>query len=210
MISPPYVNEAGIYLVRLYVNGVMTPVIVDDHLPSSRSGLSFMNSSAAELWPSLIEKAWARLHGTYSRIETALPQFISDQTVIGSRPWSALKNEAMKDGYQKLYWHYQISDEERRVLESLRKEQSHQQDMKELRVQHDNCILSHLLGVSSETVIHDQVEDFDAYWQELKNKLKRYFTLMSTSRLAGFHSYQLLKMLHIRNEEGESIRMVRM
>ena len=32
------VNEAGVYLVYLFVNGIKTPVIVDDYFPCYKNG----------------------------------------------------------------------------------------------------------------------------------------------------------------------------
>ena len=33
LIETQKVNQAGIYLLKFFVNGILTPVIVDDHLP---------------------------------------------------------------------------------------------------------------------------------------------------------------------------------
>jgi hypothetical protein len=56
-------NEAGIFLVYFYVNGVKKSVIVDDYIPC-RNGRP-MFSSAEAAWVSILEKAWAKLHGCY-------------------------------------------------------------------------------------------------------------------------------------------------
>ena len=71
------INKAGIYMVRLFINGTETPVIVDDHLPVRKSDgqPAFATCRDGELWVSLLEKAWAKLHGTYARIEGGLPCF---------------------------------------------------------------------------------------------------------------------------------------
>ena len=70
------VNKAGIYMVRFYINGQDTPVIVDDNLPVKEDGsLAFASCRDGELWVSILEKAWAKLHGTYARTEGGLPSF---------------------------------------------------------------------------------------------------------------------------------------
>ncbi len=70
------VNKAGIYLMRFFLNGQETPVIVDDYLPCTASGKPcFATCRDGELWVSLLEKAWAKLHGTYARMEGGLPCF---------------------------------------------------------------------------------------------------------------------------------------
>ena len=72
------INPAGIYLVLLFVNGVRTPVIVDDFIPcNSDRTPCFAYSRGGELWVSLLEKAWAKCHGTYRKIEGGNPAFAS-------------------------------------------------------------------------------------------------------------------------------------
>lgn len=63
------VNGAGIYLVKFFVNGVESPVIIDDYLPTKNNKPCYANSRDGELWVMLLEKAWAKLHGSYSRTE---------------------------------------------------------------------------------------------------------------------------------------------
>ena len=61
------VNSAGAYLVTMFVNGVITPVIVDDWFPVFYDKPAFCSSSNGEIWAMLFEKAWAKLHGSYGR-----------------------------------------------------------------------------------------------------------------------------------------------
>lgn len=68
-------NAAGIYMIYFYVNGKKTGVVIDDYIPC-RGGRPFATSTKTnELWAILLEKAWAKLHGTYARIEAGLPSF---------------------------------------------------------------------------------------------------------------------------------------
>lgn len=69
------VNKAGIYLMTFFVNGILTPVIVDDWIPTKRNQPVFAGTKEQELWPILLEKGWAKLHGTYARTEGGLPSF---------------------------------------------------------------------------------------------------------------------------------------
>ena len=46
--------------MRFFINGTPRIVVVDDYLPSQGGG---------EMWPYLLEKAWAKLHGSYSLME---------------------------------------------------------------------------------------------------------------------------------------------
>ena len=61
--------------MKFYINGVETPVIVDDFIPvyKGTNSPAFASSYESELWVSLLEKGWAKLHGTFARIEGGLP-----------------------------------------------------------------------------------------------------------------------------------------
>lgn len=70
------INKAGIYMIRFFLNGQDTPIIVDDYFPVKSDGKpAFATCRDGELWVSLLEKAWAKLHGTYARTEGGLPSF---------------------------------------------------------------------------------------------------------------------------------------
>lgn len=63
-------NSAGCYVVRLYVCGRYVDVLVDDFFPVDKNGTPvFAGSNNQELWVMLIEKAWAKIHGSYTAIE---------------------------------------------------------------------------------------------------------------------------------------------
>ena len=93
----PEINDAGIYLLSLYVNGVKTPVVVDDWIPCKNDRPCFARSNDGELWVCLLEKAWAKLYGTYVRMEGGDPAFAA--THLNGAP-------------AQTHWHEQIEDEE--------------------------------------------------------------------------------------------------
>lgn len=51
-----------------------TEVIIDDYIPVNKLGGQpvTVRCHGPELWVFLIEKAWAKLHGSYNKIETQL------------------------------------------------------------------------------------------------------------------------------------------
>ena len=60
-------NPGGKYMVKLWWNGVPRKVVVDDRIPVDRAGkpLCSRSSDPTELWVSIIEKAYMKLHGGY-------------------------------------------------------------------------------------------------------------------------------------------------
>ena len=53
--------------------------MIDDYLPVDQSGKpAFASCRDGEIWVALLEKAWAKLHGTYARIEGGLPDFAAN------------------------------------------------------------------------------------------------------------------------------------
>ena len=71
------INAAGCYLVYFFINGVKQAVILDDYLPTRHGKPCFAHSRDSEVWVCLIEKAWAKLHGSYERAEGGAPYHAS-------------------------------------------------------------------------------------------------------------------------------------
>lgn len=80
LLGDPKVNKHGVYEIKCFKNGRPTSIVVDDFfLCSPNSGLpcyahvDVQGRNQNELWVMLLEKAWAKLHGCYERIESGMP-----------------------------------------------------------------------------------------------------------------------------------------
>ena len=110
------VNKAGIYLMRFYLNGQETPVVVDDYLPCSNGKPCFATCRDGELWVSLLEKAWAKLHGTYARMEGGLPCFAASH--IMGVPSESFNHETieLEGGKEQFFDTLQLADKKNYIM----------------------------------------------------------------------------------------------
>eukprot|EP00928_Gymnodinium_smaydae_P017636 TRINITY_DN16748_c0_g1_i1.p1 TRINITY_DN16748_c0_g1~~TRINITY_DN16748_c0_g1_i1.p1 ORF type:complete len:686 (+),score=79.47 TRINITY_DN16748_c0_g1_i1:281-2338(+) len=68
-------NDEGVYEVVCWKNGVRTTIVVDDWFPCNPSTGEpcYSHTHGDELWVIILEKAWAKLHGSYEAIEGGIP-----------------------------------------------------------------------------------------------------------------------------------------
>jgi calpain-15 len=65
------VNTEGVYLVRICHNGLWTTIIVDDTFPCTRhKHLVFTQAKRRQLYVPLIEKACAKVFGSYASLRS--------------------------------------------------------------------------------------------------------------------------------------------
>jgi hypothetical protein len=65
----------GIYKVVACVEGVMTEVVIDDFVPvyAATNRPVFCKANGREIWVMLLEKAWAKIKGSYGDISAGTP-----------------------------------------------------------------------------------------------------------------------------------------
>lgn len=67
-------NKNGIYKVTLRIDGVIQEILVDDFIPVTPSGEPlFCQPNKSEFWVLILEKAWAKAHGSYANIISGTP-----------------------------------------------------------------------------------------------------------------------------------------
>ncbi|CDW86928.1 calpain family cysteine protease containing protein [Stylonychia lemnae] len=67
-------NELGVYELRLCLNGEWTSVIVDDYFPClPNGGPIFSKSNDNQLWILLLQKAFAKVSGSYMSLQSGNP-----------------------------------------------------------------------------------------------------------------------------------------
>jgi calpain-15 len=87
------VNPYGIYCVLLCIRGEWREVYIDDRFPcreDSRGNLVpvFSRAKKNELWVLIMEKAWAKLHGSYAKIEAGLSrEALHELTAAPTKPF---------------------------------------------------------------------------------------------------------------------------
>lgn len=94
--TKPEERQVGAYRVSTSKNGWWQSLIVDNYLPTINLMPTYARSidDARELWPSLLQKAYAKLHGSYASITggdalQAIQDFTGDPTYRFDKEWES-------------------------------------------------------------------------------------------------------------------------
>lgn len=69
-------SENGCYVLRLMIRGIPKYVVLDDFFPCYKTGrvwFALAQSGHMEIWVQLLEKAWAKINGSYAATIAGLP-----------------------------------------------------------------------------------------------------------------------------------------
>jgi len=89
MFGQHTLNDAGIYTVNLFSLGVPVTVVIDDFIPINNGVTEWVDSlipptEDKELWPVLLQKAFAKLSGTYKSIKNEMNPVKSVEALTGA------------------------------------------------------------------------------------------------------------------------------
>ena len=74
MFVSDQLNEQGVIAVKMYKNGIYHEVVIDDYFPCKDGKPIYSQAYRNHIcWVTILEKAWAKLHGSYHRINAGLP-----------------------------------------------------------------------------------------------------------------------------------------
>jgi hypothetical protein len=91
-------HDTGIYSVTMSHCGVMREVVVDDYIPVDPAGRpAFVQPHKNEFWPLIMEKAWAKLNGSYGHIVGGLPHDVLNALTKAPTVYSRLCEPASEE-----------------------------------------------------------------------------------------------------------------
>ena len=62
------------FSVKILYRGKWRAIDIDDYFPFENNGPAFSQTRSNELWVLILEKAWAKIYGSYKQIEAGYPE----------------------------------------------------------------------------------------------------------------------------------------
>jgi calpain-15 len=108
-------NEHGVYKIRFCKNGEWVTVTVDDYFPCHPRGEPvFSRANGNELWVLLIEKAYAKLHGSYWALRSG---FAGEGMIdLTGCPTKTLRWDADTETFDEIWEDILVSDKEGAIM----------------------------------------------------------------------------------------------
>jgi calpain-15 len=101
------INKPGVYSLRFYIDGEIKNVIIDDRIPYDKrlKSTPFSKISKSQnIWPLLIEKAWAKHLGSYQNTISGNPKELF-KILTGAPSYSLKTDDYPTEGERDALWH---------------------------------------------------------------------------------------------------------
>lgn len=80
--DPNAESKCGVYKMQICLGGVWRHVVVDDFFPCERfGGPLYSHANGPELWVLLLEKVYAKIHGSYAAIESGNMRIVLSNSI---------------------------------------------------------------------------------------------------------------------------------
>eukprot|EP01050_Picozoa_sp_SAG11_P011986 SAG11_NODE_1305_length_5246_cov_7.559161_1_plen_1036_part_10 len=117
--------DVGLYAVKFFVNGMWVTVVVDDQFPCTWENNYWQpvfvrsaedtHANCRSLWMQILEKAWAKLHGSYESISSGTAEDALNYLTGGFTDSMHVKDSSEQDEWRRLStWTSASRDEDRR------------------------------------------------------------------------------------------------
>jgi hypothetical protein len=104
LIYPQKYSEYGVYSIKLFIQGEWRYVIIDDYFPTKGGSPQFATSkNQNEIWPMLLEKAFAKTFGSYRALASRDPAIALKRLSGGATEHIPLAEQFQKDNGMELW-----------------------------------------------------------------------------------------------------------
>ncbi|CAD8179165.1 unnamed protein product [Paramecium pentaurelia] len=93
LFQTPIINSYGVYGVWLCIQGIWKLITLDDYVPIYNDQPAFSGSDSQEMWVILLEKAWAKIFGSYGNIISGDPREVI-ASITGGPTWCISSDES--------------------------------------------------------------------------------------------------------------------
>ncbi|KAJ9467877.1 Calpain-type cysteine protease ADL1 [Diplonema papillatum] len=123
MITPKTLSPYGVYTVKLFVDGKWRWVVIDDYVPVDADGWPIFSRmkadtpAAGSLWIILMEKAMAKIHGSYQAIDQSVRSTHPGEkapcvaaAVVGFTGGAGITRDVHQDDFDSEAWWAELVD----------------------------------------------------------------------------------------------------